>query len=207
VSRALAQYAIIFPHTESFRDKVILTGVFLYRSFCINLGVDAMNTRRFRCLSAASVLALSLAWTPSAQATILYLKHPVQDEGSAPAQSASDLLMSLTLRGYDLFSASQFRAAMENAQLVPAAMPAGFAPEMMAHLRSLDLGEAHTAAAAAILRVSASPSPSSSPAVPVKASNPLDLNVAEITCDPSDMADCTTETDDNQGRGTENYSG
>jgi len=167
-----------------------------------------MNTRRLCCLSAASVLALSLAWTPSAEATIQsLLKHPVQDEGSAPAQSASDLLMSLTLRGYDLFSASQFRAAMEKAQLVPAAMPAGFAPEMMAHLRSLELGGAHIAAAAAILQVSASPGPSGNPVVPARASSPLDLNVAEITCDPLDMADCAPEPDLNQGRGTENYSG
>lgn len=157
-------------------------------------------------------MALSLAWTATAQANVQGMAQ-IQAKSiaaNAPVKSASDLLMSLTLKGYDLFSLGEFKAGLEDAKLVPASMQAGFAPEMMANLRSLELGEAHVAAAASFLQVAASPGPSATESTkpPIELNLNLDLQVAELTCDPADQADCTTEPDsENQGRGVENYSG
>jgi hypothetical protein len=169
-----------------------------------------MSKRRVRCLSAVSVFALSLAWT-SAQSIVQAGELQVQvvsiATANVPVQSASDLLMSLTLKGYDLFSVGQFRAALEEANLPATAV---LAPDILASLRSLELGEAHMAAVASVLQVSASPMPV---VVVAEAVEPiqidLDLQLAALTCDnTADLQSCTVEPEDkNPGRGVENYSG
>lgn len=170
-----------------------------------------MSKRRVRCLSAASVFALSLAWT-SAQSIVQAEGLQVQvvsiATANVPVQSASDLLMSLTLKGYDLFSVGQFRAALEEANLPATAVQA---PDMLASLRSLDLGEAHAAAVASVLQLAATATPVIAAMEAVKPIQvDLDLQLAAITCDNdrADLNSCAVEPEDkNPGRGVENYSG
>jgi len=162
-----------------------------------------------RCLAAASVFALSLAWTSAesiAKADELRV-HVESVAVNAPAQSASDLLMSLTLKGYDVFSVGQFQAALQEADLLVSAVQV---PDMLASLRSLELGAAHEAAATALLEFSASSQPAAASMQiaqqPIQVD--LDLQVAALTCDTANPDDCAPETDSqNQGRGVENYSG
>jgi hypothetical protein len=166
-----------------------------------------MSHRRMRCLSAASVLALSLAWTSASivQAGELQVQVVSIATSNVPVQSASDLLMSLTLKGYDLFSVGQFRAALEEAKLPATAV---LASDMLANLRLLDLGEAHLAAAASVLQISEGPVivEAAEAAKPIQID--LDLQLAALTCDNNDLGSCTVEPEDRSpDRGVENYSG
>jgi hypothetical protein len=60
--------------------------------------------------------------------------------------------MTLTLKGYDLFSIGQFQAALQEALLPATLERAGLAPAILASIQSLELGEAHEAVAAALLK-------------------------------------------------------
>lgn len=112
--------------------------------------------------------------------------------------------MSLTLKGYDLFSVDQFRAALQEARLPSPAERADFGPAVLASLRSLQLGDTHEAVAASLLQAAAS-SPDGKIFPTQLAEVELEL---KLICDGAGIgSDCEILPQQRNVRGVEAYSG
>lgn len=113
-----------------------------------------MSKRMVKYLSAASLLALWGGVAGNADASI-YQAAPtpialqaVASAEPAPATAASDLLMTATLRGHDLYSPDGLRAVLREALIPVSAERAQLVGEVMTSLRLMGLNqEAHAAAA------------------------------------------------------------
>jgi hypothetical protein len=129
----------------------------------------------------------------------------------------------MTLKGYDLFSVGQFRAALQEAVLPAAAGQAGLAPAILASIRSLELGEAHEAVATNVLKGALDQALATKVwdvATPSRVAS-FQLAQAQLICDEDAVelrGDCMMTIPDtvppggvpaerNDGRGVENYSG